>query len=64
MGIDLIRGGRTPNRGRRETKTTNTYIKTLIKVECEFNAALLIPGTKDRVEVQYNNPQETEPVEA
>ncbi len=32
MGIDLIRGGRTPNRGIRTTKTTNAYIKTLIKV--------------------------------
>lgn len=32
MGIDLIRGGRIANRGFRNTKTTNTYIKTLIKV--------------------------------
>ena len=32
MGIDLIRGGRIPNRGIRKTKTTNAYIKTLIKV--------------------------------
>jgi hypothetical protein len=32
MGIDLIRGGRIANRGFRKTKTTNTYIKTLIKV--------------------------------
>jgi hypothetical protein len=33
MGIDLLRGGRTANRGVRQTKTTNTYIKTLIKVD-------------------------------
>lgn len=32
MGIDLIRGGRIPNRGIRTTKTSNTYIKTLIKL--------------------------------
>jgi hypothetical protein len=32
MGIDLIRGGRIVNRGHRETKTTNSYLKTLIKV--------------------------------
>jgi hypothetical protein len=39
MGIDLIRGGRIPNRGRRDTKTSNTYLKTLIKVylfKCSF----------------------------
>lgn len=32
MGIDLIRGGRIASRGVRATKTTNTYIKTLIKL--------------------------------
>lgn len=32
MGIDLIRGGRIKNRGIRQTKTSNTYIKTLIKL--------------------------------
>lgn len=32
MGIDLIRGGRIPNRGARVTKSSNTYLKTLIKV--------------------------------
>ena len=32
MGIDLIRGGRISYRGIRKTKTTNPYIKTLIKV--------------------------------
>ena len=39
MGIDLIRGGRIPNRGRRDTKSSNTYLKTLIKVhliKCSF----------------------------
>lgn len=32
MAIDLIRGGRIANRGIRKTKTTNSYIKTLIKL--------------------------------
>jgi large subunit ribosomal protein L18e len=32
MGIDLIRGGRIASRGIRTTKSTNTYIKTLIKL--------------------------------
>ena len=32
MGIDLIRGGRIPNRGFKKTKSTNQYLKTLIKV--------------------------------
>ena len=32
MAIDLIRGGRIANRGIRKTRTTNTYIKTLIKL--------------------------------
>ena len=32
MGIDLIRGGRIANRGFRKTKSSNAYIKTLIKV--------------------------------
>lgn len=32
MGIDLIRGGRIPNRGFKKTKSSNAYIKTLIKV--------------------------------
>lgn len=41
MGIDLIRGGRIPNRGRRATKSSNTYLKTLIKVLNPFNSALL-----------------------
>ena len=39
MGIDLIRGGRIPNRGRRDTRSSNTYLKTLIKVnliKCSF----------------------------
>ena len=32
MAIDLIRGGRTANRGFKPTKSTNTYLKTLIKL--------------------------------
>lgn len=32
MAIDLLRGGRTANRGFKATKTTNSYLKTLIKV--------------------------------
>jgi hypothetical protein len=32
MGIDLLRGGRTANRNRRETKSSNAYLKLLIKV--------------------------------
>lgn len=48
MGIDLIRGGRIANRGLRKTKTTNTYIKTLIKLyafltrrtDSKFNKAI------------------------
>lgn len=32
MGIDLIRGGRIASRGFRKTKTSNAYIKTLIKL--------------------------------
>jgi len=37
MAIDLIRGGRIANRGIRKTKTTNTYIKTLIKLYSFLN---------------------------
>jgi large subunit ribosomal protein L18e len=32
MAIDLISGGRIANRGIRKTKSTNSYIKTLIKL--------------------------------
>ena len=32
MAIDLIRGGRIANRGIRKTRSTNSYIKTLIKL--------------------------------
>lgn len=32
MGIDLIRGGRIANRGFRTTKSSNSYLKTLIRV--------------------------------
>lgn len=37
MAIDLIRGGRIANRGIRRTKSTNTYIKTLIKLYSFLN---------------------------
>ena len=37
MAIDLIRGGRIANRGIRKTKSTNTYIKTLIKLYSFLN---------------------------
>ena len=44
MGIDLIRGGRIPNRGTRNTKTPNTYLKTLIKVHIKkFSFILSFP---------------------
>ena len=33
MAIDLIRGGRIANRGFKATKTSNAYLKTLIKVQ-------------------------------
>ena len=36
MAIDLIRGGRIASRGIRKTKSTNSYIKTLIKVFYSF----------------------------
>ena len=32
MGIDLIRGGRIANRGVRKTKSSNSYLKSLIHV--------------------------------
>ena len=32
MGIDLIRGGRIANRGFRTTKSSNSYLKSLINV--------------------------------
>ena len=32
MGIDLIRGGRIASRGFRTTKSSNSYLKTLIRV--------------------------------
>jgi len=43
MAIDLIRGGRIPNRGFKETKSTNTYLKTLIKVLSFSKIVILIP---------------------
>lgn len=35
MAIDLIRGGRTPSRGFKATKSSNCYLKSLIKVHLE-----------------------------
>lgn len=32
MGIDLIKGGRIANRGFRKTKSSNSYLKSLINV--------------------------------
>lgn len=37
MAIDLIRGGRIANRGIRKTKSSNAYIKTLIKLYSFLN---------------------------
>lgn len=37
MAIDLIRGGRIANRGLRTTKSSNAYIKTLIKLYSFLN---------------------------
>ena len=48
MGIDLIRGGRIANRGFRTTKSTNSYLKTLIKVQFCLNLALRLPPEKNR----------------
>lgn len=48
MGIDLIRGGRIANRGFRTTKSSNSYLKSLINVHnhppsstLSFNAELI-----------------------
>src|SRR5690606_24932186 len=37
MAIDLIRGGRIANRGIRKTRSTNSYLKTLIKLYSFLN---------------------------
>jgi hypothetical protein len=42
MGIDLLRGGRTVSRGLRATKTTNSYIKTLIKVQIRYKYSYIL----------------------
>ena len=42
MGIDLIRGGRIPNKGVRKTTSTNQYLKSLIKVSYYIHLALCI----------------------
>jgi hypothetical protein len=47
MGIDLIRGGRIANKNRRTTKSTNAYLKLLIKVNNFQYSALYIPFKKN-----------------
>lgn len=53
MGIDLIRGGRIANRGFRTTKSTNSYLKSLINVRKHIrsftlscNAGLMLSSIK------------------
>ena len=53
MGIDLIRGGRIANRGARKTKSSNSYLKGLIRVPVvlvssipSFPAGLMPSSTK------------------
>jgi hypothetical protein len=47
MGIDLIRGGRIANKNRRTTKSTNAYLKLLIKVLSIFILVIYIPLSKN-----------------
>jgi hypothetical protein len=47
MGIDLIRGGRIPNRGIRKTKTSNLYLKSLIRVLPYATVVVRVPGPQD-----------------
>ena len=45
MGIDLIRGGRIANRGVRKTKSSNSYLKSLINVSTlSFSSIPSFPG--------------------
>ena len=49
MGIDLIAGGRTQNKNKKDTKSTNLYLHLLIRLyrflnrrtECKFNQVIL-----------------------
>lgn len=52
MAIDLIRGGRIPNRGFKPTKSSNAYLKTLIKVTLPHNLALCLPHQKNLIQIQ------------
>ena len=47
MGIDLIRGGRIANRGFRATKSTNNYLKSLIKVQICHNLVIFFLGKEN-----------------
>jgi len=47
MGIDLIRGGRIANRGFRATKSTNNYLKSLIKVKSNSNLVIFFLRKKN-----------------
>ena len=40
MGIDLIRGGRIASRGARKTKSSNSYLKSLIKVQLLLDSSI------------------------
>ena len=51
MGIDLIRGGRIANRGFKKTKSSNAYIKTLIKVLLLIYLALFFPFQKNLIQI-------------
>ena len=57
MGIDLKAGGRTPNKNKKDTKSTNLYLHLLIRLyrflnrrtECKFNQAVLRRLVQSRV---------------
>lgn len=51
MAIDLIRGGRIPNRGFKPTKSSNSYLKTLIKVTLIINLALCFLISKNSIQI-------------
>lgn len=52
MAIDLIRGGRIPNRGFKPTKSTNAYLKTLIKVSSSLNLAICFHEPQNNSQIQ------------
>ena len=53
MAIDLIRGGRNTNRGFKKTKSSNAYLKTLIKVKNIF--IQLYAFMSRRTDSKFNN---------